>query len=374
MDHHQLQNGGALYHHQSLQIQPQNQPPPPPDPSVAPTRSHPKSSEAVEVRDSIAARKIQKADREKLRRDRLNEQFIELGNALDPDRPKHDKATILADTLQLLKDLTAQVDKLKAEYAALSDESRELTQEKNDLREEKASLKSDIDNLNIQYQQRLRASYPWATAMDHSVVLAAPHSYPYPVPVPIPPGPIPMHPSMQPYPFYGNQNAPLMQGPCSTFVPYMAPNNTVVDQHSAQHGSAQAQPTSRLHASGKQESKNKSSGGSKIDKNEDSNDVTTDLELKTPGSTVDQDLSSSQRKSKKSLRKETSVTDGSSSSRCSSSRSVQDSSSNSVVGGAKADDIDRLIDQLVALFENKMGSFVRLLSVRRLEDRNWDGT
>lgn len=32
--------------------------------------------------DSTAARKTQKADREKLRRDRLNEQFVELGNVL----------------------------------------------------------------------------------------------------------------------------------------------------------------------------------------------------------------------------------------------------------------------------------------------------
>lgn len=36
----------------------------------------------VEVKDSIAARKVQKADREKLRRDRLNEHFLELGNTL----------------------------------------------------------------------------------------------------------------------------------------------------------------------------------------------------------------------------------------------------------------------------------------------------
>lgn len=45
----------------------------------------------------------------------------------DPDRPKNDKATILADTIQLLKDLTAEVNKLKAEYAALTEESREVT-------------------------------------------------------------------------------------------------------------------------------------------------------------------------------------------------------------------------------------------------------
>lgn len=36
----------------------------------------------AEVKDCIAARKVQKADREKLRRDRLNDQFTELGNAL----------------------------------------------------------------------------------------------------------------------------------------------------------------------------------------------------------------------------------------------------------------------------------------------------
>ena len=35
-----------------------------------------------EIKDFAAARKVQRADREKLRRDRLNEQFIELGNAL----------------------------------------------------------------------------------------------------------------------------------------------------------------------------------------------------------------------------------------------------------------------------------------------------
>ena len=111
----------------------------------------------------------------------------------DPDRPKNDKASILTDAIQMVKELTAQIDKLKAEHAALNEESREvivlathplfspffssprgpvrtvllstsisqqLTQEKNDLREEKASLKSDIESLNGQYQQRVRAMSP----------------------------------------------------------------------------------------------------------------------------------------------------------------------------------------------------------------------
>lgn len=44
----------------------------------------------------------------------------------DPDRPKNDKASILSDTVQIVKDLTAQVNRLKAEYATLNEESREV--------------------------------------------------------------------------------------------------------------------------------------------------------------------------------------------------------------------------------------------------------
>jgi hypothetical protein len=154
----------------------------------------------------------------------------------------------------------------------------QLTQEKNDLREEKASLKSDIENLNIQYQQRLRGMYQWG-AMDHTIVMAPP-SYQFPMPMPMPPGPFPVHPSMQPYPFFGNQIPGVIPNPCSTFIPYVTPN-TMVEQQSTQHVS----PLVHL---GKQDSKNKSSGESKTEKREDSNDVTTDLELKTPGSTEDQ--------------------------------------------------------------------------------------
>ena len=44
----------------------------------------------------------------------------------DPDRPKNDKATILADTIQMLKDLSTQVNKLKTEYTSLSEESHEV--------------------------------------------------------------------------------------------------------------------------------------------------------------------------------------------------------------------------------------------------------
>ncbi|KAG2398063.1 Transcription factor bHLH121 Basic helix-loop-helix protein [Vigna angularis] len=270
--------------------------------------------------DCTAARRTQKADREKLRRDRLNEQFVTLVNILDPDRPKNDKATVIDDTIQLLQDLTSQVSKLKDEYAALNEESCELAREKNDLREEKASLKSDIEKLSCQYQQQLRTVSPW-TAMDHSVMVVPP-SYPYPVPMPIPPSPI----AMQPYPFYANQHSAIIPNPCSTYVPYLVPN-TLVEQQSIQHIAPPLHPGFQSHMSGKLESRNKCKE-SMVEKHEDSNDVTAD---RTSGCSADQDLSSGQIKSSELSRRQSICTEVSSLGRCLSSRSVQESSSSSVV-------------------------------------------
>ncbi|XP_031476924.1 transcription factor bHLH121 [Nymphaea colorata] len=306
------------------------------------------SRSEAEVQDAVAARKVQKADREKLRRDRLNEQFVELGKALDPDRPKNDKATILNDAIQMVKDLTAHVNRLKAEYASLSEESRELTQEKNELREEKSALKSDIDNLLVQYQQRVRVVYPWAT-MDPSMMMGAP-PYSYPVPVPVPSGPIPLHPSLQPFPFFRNQNPGSVSNPFPVFPQYSPPVSSSVDHSLAPYApSVHPQSTNRNQTPSKQESRNKSSERhveSLAERSCASNDVATDLELKTPGSALpssscdpgpEQGKLAEARKGKRCLspRKGVGVAE-SCSSKCSSSRSRQDSSSNSVGDGSIA--------------------------------------
>lgn len=164
-------------------------------------------------------------------------------------------------------------------YSSISVFYKQLTQEKNELREEKVSLKSDIENLNAQYQQRVRVMFPWA-AIDPSVVMGPPYSYP--VPVPVPPGSIPMHPSLQPFPFFGSQNPGTIPNPCSTFVPYPTPSNPPVEQPAAQYASTS-------HTSSKEDSKRKSSDhqrGNNVERCDDSNDVATDLELKIPGSSV----------------------------------------------------------------------------------------
>lgn len=161
-----------------------------------------------------------------------------------------------------------------------------MTQEKNELREEKATLKSEIDTLNAQYQQRLRVMFPWAP-IEPSVVMGPPQPYPFPMPVPIPSGPIPMHPSLQPYPFFRGQNPGSMPNPCPAFVSYSNPCNHQAEQPLA-HRSPNNQPSStKSHTSGKHDS------GSKLpdrqcqsgaEKSEYFSDVATELELKTPGS------------------------------------------------------------------------------------------
>ncbi|MCO5550953.1 hypothetical protein L7F22_004448 [Adiantum nelumboides] len=207
--------------------------------------------------DRLSARRLHKADREKLRRDKLNEQFTELASALDPDRPKNDKATILGESVQVVKDLRDEVKRLKTEHASLLDESRDLTQEKNELREEKATLKNETEQLQNQIQQRLRASSPWMT-MDPSMMMSA-AAFPYPVPVqqpisapqpdshslsatqrplltpapfmPLAP-PLPayhMHPNLQPFPVFGNRPGDVGGTP---YIHYAAFTGQPISSHS----------------------------------------------------------------------------------------------------------------------------------------------
>jgi len=160
----------------------------------------------------------------------------------------------------------------------------QLTQEKNELREEKATLKSEIDNLNAQYQQRLRCLYPWA-AVDPSVVMGPAAPYPYPVPV-IPSAPIPIHP-LQPYPLFQNQTPGAVPTPCSAYMPYTSAGNPQVEHSFSQRLPPHPHPSSRSQTSSRQDSRSKSldlQQRTGTEKSDDFSDVVTELELKTPGS------------------------------------------------------------------------------------------
>ncbi|KAF2577273.1 hypothetical protein F2Q68_00001026 [Brassica cretica] len=95
-----------------------------------------------------------KACREKQRRDRLNDKFMELSAILEPGHPpKTDKAAILVDAVRMVTQLRGKAQKLKDSNSSLQDKIKELKTEKNELRDEKQRLKTEKEKL----EQQLKA-------------------------------------------------------------------------------------------------------------------------------------------------------------------------------------------------------------------------
>ncbi|KAK3021973.1 hypothetical protein RJ639_045668 [Escallonia herrerae] len=124
------------------------------DGSLGDSDSHKESGSKKRVRSESCSASSSKACREKLRRDRLNDKFIELGAILEPGRPpKTDKAAILVDAIRVVTQLRTEAQKLKDSNSDLQDKIKELKAEKNELRDEKQRLKSEKEKL----EQQLRS-------------------------------------------------------------------------------------------------------------------------------------------------------------------------------------------------------------------------
>ncbi|MED6110813.1 hypothetical protein PIB30_046291 [Stylosanthes scabra] len=134
--------------------------PPPPPPTTLSVELHDSLPNSHEPDQSASRKRLRsgscnpsgsKACREKMRRDRLNDRFLELGSILDPGRPpKMDKAAILSDAAQLVSQLRCEAQKLKESTENLQDKINELKAEKNELRDEKQRLKAEKDSLEKQ--------------------------------------------------------------------------------------------------------------------------------------------------------------------------------------------------------------------------------
>ncbi|KAB2044250.1 hypothetical protein E1A91_D01G080900v1 [Gossypium mustelinum] len=106
------------------------------------------------VRSESCNASSSKACREKLRRDRLNDKFMELGSILEPGRPpKTDKSAILIDAVRMVTQLRGEAQKLKDSNTSLQERIKELKSEKNELRDEKQRLKAEKERL----EQQLKA-------------------------------------------------------------------------------------------------------------------------------------------------------------------------------------------------------------------------
>lgn len=102
-------------------------------------------------------KRIHKAEREKKKRDHMNVLFVDLRKAIEPNRLSTGKASIMNDTIRLLKDLVAQVDSLKKDNATLLSESHYVTVEKNELVEENSALESQVEKLQSEIMERTQA-------------------------------------------------------------------------------------------------------------------------------------------------------------------------------------------------------------------------
>ncbi|KAG8652461.1 transcription factor bHLH47 isoform X2 [Manihot esculenta] len=105
-------------------------------------------------------KRIHKAEREKLKREQLNELFLQLASALELTQPNNGKASILSEATRLLKDLLGQIEGLNKENASLLSESRYVTIEKNELKEENSALETQIEGLKSELEARVSQSKP----------------------------------------------------------------------------------------------------------------------------------------------------------------------------------------------------------------------
>ncbi|CAN8243600.1 unnamed protein product, partial [Cochlearia groenlandica] len=92
-----------------------------------------------------------KACRERLRREKLNERFMDLSAVLEPGRtPKTAKPAILDDAIRVLNQLKDEAHELEETNQKLLEEIKSLKAEKHELREEKMTLKADKEKAEKQ--------------------------------------------------------------------------------------------------------------------------------------------------------------------------------------------------------------------------------
>ncbi|CAK9327358.1 unnamed protein product [Citrullus colocynthis] len=111
-----------------------------------------------------------KAHKEKMRRDKLNDRFLELNSILNHGRPpKIDKSVILGDAVRMIIQLRDEAQKLKESNESSLEKINEMKAEKNELRDEKQRLKEAKDSL----EQKMKAFNTQPTFLPHPPAIPA---------------------------------------------------------------------------------------------------------------------------------------------------------------------------------------------------------
>ncbi|KAJ4895634.1 Transcription factor bHLH47 [Raphanus sativus] len=105
-------------------------------------------------------KRINKAVRERLKREQLNDLFIELADSLELNQQNSGKASVLCEATRFLKDVFGQIESLRKEHTSLLSESNYVTTEKNELKEETSVLETEISRLQSEIEARVNQSKP----------------------------------------------------------------------------------------------------------------------------------------------------------------------------------------------------------------------
>lgn len=126
--------------------------------------------------------KSKKSRREKLRREALNDKFMELSALLDPEKPpKTDKATIVTEAAEVIRRLRRELEHISASLKSAQQVAERLETEKNGLQADKIALQQDKAALQ---QDKLKIEHQLHSYLNH-----LPFASPTPFPMPYAVGP-----------------------------------------------------------------------------------------------------------------------------------------------------------------------------------------
>ncbi|KAG9154735.1 hypothetical protein Leryth_014230 [Lithospermum erythrorhizon] len=111
-------------------------------------------SPSSKKKPSKVPKRIHKAERERMKRENLNELFIALANALELSEANSGKASVLGETIRSVKEMIAQFQCLRKENTALLSESKYVTAETLELKDENSTLQTQVGELQAEINKR----------------------------------------------------------------------------------------------------------------------------------------------------------------------------------------------------------------------------
>ncbi|XP_019152920.1 PREDICTED: transcription factor bHLH47-like [Ipomoea nil] len=139
-----------------------------------PSETPQNGSNATKKSQEKVPKRVHKAEREKLKREHLNDLFLSLANALELSEQANGKATILNETVRRVKDLLAEIVHLKKENAALLSESEYMSMETKELEDENSVLEAEISELQSKLVSQIKEIKERTTGSNLDLNLAPP--------------------------------------------------------------------------------------------------------------------------------------------------------------------------------------------------------